>query len=199
VTPPPPCGTRSAVRRHEKLHEPLDDACRKARAERERERYHRNPRRRARINARASARQKRPPLPARACELCEGLFTPNRVGTRYCSPHCWELDNRTQVLVAELRMLDPDARRVRIDQLAARRQRAEVEAGRYGPAHQAERRRRLDERGPDERCARCRELLPEDEAGIDLDHDDDDPTRYLGLSHTLCNRGKRPIVELLAS
>jgi hypothetical protein len=104
------------------------------------------------------------------------------------------------VLVAELRMLDPEGRRARITQLAARRQRREIEAGRYGAEHQAERRRRLDERGPDARCARCNGLLGEDESLIDLDHDDDDPTRYLGLSHTPCNRGKRPVVaELLAS
>jgi hypothetical protein len=201
----PACGTRAAVRRHERRHEQLDEACLESRRAHDRARYANDPVRRetvkaaARAASRAKGHAELGTLPQRACGLCEGLFTPANARARYCSPHCWELDNRTTKLVAELRMLDPDARRVRIDQLAARRQRAEVEAGRYGPAHQAERRRRLDERAPDERCARCRELLPEDEAGIDLDHDDDDPTRYLGLSHSRCNRGKRPIAELLAS
>jgi hypothetical protein len=36
-------------------------------------------------------------------------------------------------------------------------------------------------------CARCGEVL-ESGAAFDLDHDDDDRSRYLGASHPWCNR-----------
>jgi hypothetical protein len=37
-------------------------------------------------------------------------------------------------------------------------------------------------------CTRCRKPIW-DTARVDLDHDDDDPTRYLGLAHRACNQG----------
>jgi hypothetical protein len=62
---------------------------------------------------------------------------------------------------------------------------------RYGGAHQAKRaRERPYMHGKP--CARCGKPL---DGPIELDHDDDDPSRYLGWSHRRCNRAARNRLE----
>jgi hypothetical protein len=62
---------------------------------------------------------------------------------------------------------------------------------RYGGAHQ---RKRALERPHmyGKPCARCGKPLV---APIELDHDDHDPTKYLGWSHARCNRAARNRLE----
>jgi hypothetical protein len=56
---------------------------------------------------------------------------------------------------------------------------------RYGSAHQAMRAATVDQ-AVGQLCVRCQlPMLPGQE--VQLDHADDDPTRYLGYSHKQCN------------
>lgn len=195
----------AAVRRHWRRHEQLDEACRETNRARDRARYATNEHRREYLLSKARARSEGW-RELRRCRVCDENFVPGTGAQLYCSWTC----ERTAADMRDGRgggilrwqLASPAEREAMLDRLVEieRSPWHELRVARYGSAHAAERRRRLDEREPDERCARCRLPLPADEAEIDLDHDDDDPTRYLGLSHTPCNRGKRPIVaELLAS
>jgi hypothetical protein len=58
--------------------------------------------------------------------------------------------------------------------------------GRYGRRHQETRERALQQFRDGDLCGRCFQPMYAYQ-GIDLDHDDDDPTRYRGLSHSTCN------------
>lgn len=224
---PPACGTLSAVRRHERLHEKLDEACLQARRVKDRARKSapcacgcgervqtsrssrpvgeamRNECRK-RVGRPNVPRTPQTPGEWRRCRVCDERFL--RVYRQiYCSWTCErmgaELRDGRGAGVLRWQLATPAEREAMLAAVVAYRRspKAELRAVRYGSEHVAERRRRLDERGPGARCARCNGLLGGDESLIDLDHDDDDPARYLGLSHSLCNRGRRPVVaELLA-
>lgn len=201
------CGTWAGVRRHERRGEQLDEACLEARRWHDRERYARDDERREVVKAASLARYyagrelPRGELPPRMCPVCWQEFTPNTGQRRYCGEDCAALaiELRQPGRLMELRLASPKERVAIVARIAARRQSPSVElrADRYNAEHFAERRRRLDERGPDARCARGGELLPEDERLIDLDHlDEGGPRDYLGLSCQSCNRGRRPIVAV---
>jgi hypothetical protein len=68
---------------------------------------------------------------------------------------------------------------------AARRCRPCRDGDRYGPAHRQVRAATLTA-AVGTACARCGEQLLANEA-LQLDHDDQDPTRYVGYSHRSCN------------
>lgn len=201
----------AAVRRHWRRREQLDEACREACRARDRARYATNEHRREylRVKARAKSRSlgfmPKSSRPLRRCRVCDEEFVPANGRHVYCSGTCllmaMDLMSGKGGGILRWQLASPAERDAMLGRLVEfeRSPWHELRVARYGLSHAAERRRRLDERGPDARCARCGELLPEDDAGIDLDHDDDDPTRYLGLSCVPCNRGKRPVVaELLA-
>ena len=57
----------------------------------------------------------------------------------------------------------------------------------YGTQHQRARREALLLFKPGQRCVRCDQPMWTAE-NLDLDHDDDDRSRYLGLAHRSCNR-----------
>jgi hypothetical protein len=56
---------------------------------------------------------------------------------------------------------------------------------RYGPSHRAFRAGTVDQ-AVGKPCARCHQVMLAGQA-VQLDHADDDPTRYLGYSHQRCN------------
>jgi hypothetical protein len=57
---------------------------------------------------------------------------------------------------------------------------------RYGPTHRATRAATVNE-AIGHLCARCQRVMLPGQA-VELDHDDQDPTKYVGYSHSSCNR-----------
>lgn len=221
----PLCGTVEAAKRHYRRHESLDDACRIADNAHSLARYYADPDRltkarakaaRARAKAEREGRKRqsppreRPPLPSRICPVCRTVFTPKVKAGKYCDRDCLDVAmsfRRGGVggLTLALRLASPEERDAIMARLVVQRQaregavRRRVRRGeRYGSQHQLERRRRLKVLSPSDPCARCGLPLGSDVSLIDLDHDDDDPSLYLGLSHSTCNRGKVPLVEVLS-
>lgn len=135
------------------------------------------------------------PLPPRTCPTCEGTFTAKTRKQVYCCAWCWEADYRRPGRLLEIRLMTPAARAEWLDRLAKRQRRQFNRAERYGRDHQLERLRRIAELDPEAPCPRCLKPLGDDPARLDLDHDDDDPSRYLGLSHAVpCNRARLPVM-----
>ena len=60
----------------------------------------------------------------------------------------------------------------------------------YGAAHQRLRAALVAALDPWAPCPRCGEPLGPDPDRLDLGHVDGDPTRYSGLEHRQCNRGR---------
>jgi hypothetical protein len=60
-------------------------------------------------------------------------------------------------------------------------------SARYGRRHRDLRARALASFRDGQACVRCYKPMHSSE-DIDLDHDDDDPTKYRGLAHATCNR-----------
>lgn len=197
------CGSLSAAKRHREMGESLDDACREAEARRERQRWATDARyrERNRVKARDRARRKAGRPTRRTCPVCGLRFTPQHGGRTYCDEVCAELAvelRKGGSRLLELRMAAPEARAAIVARIAARRQtpKAERKRERYGRKHQLARQAAVAELDPLAPCPRCLEPLGVDAAMLDLDHDDDDPTRYLGLSHATCNRSRRPVLRL---
>ncbi len=57
----------------------------------------------------------------------------------------------------------------------------------YGWQHQKARKAALASFVPGQPCVRCNKPMTS-RAGLELDHDDDDRSRYNGLAHAECNR-----------
>lgn len=190
----------------------MDEACREANRRRDRERYATDERRREYLQgkAREASRERgfmpKSSRPLRRCRICDDEFIPATGKQIYCSWTCGlvaaDMRDGRGGGILRWQLATPAERDAMLAALVTYRQspKAELRATRYGQDHIAERRLRLDDRGPDARCARCNGPLPGDESLIDLDHDDEDASRYLGLSHRRCNRARVPVVaELFAS
>jgi hypothetical protein len=134
---------------------------------------------------------------ARTCVVCEGIFTPSKRKQVHCSAWCWEADYRRPGRLLKIRLMSPAERGEWLDRLAKRQRRQFNRAERYGREHALERLRQLAELDPQAPCPRCLAPLGDDPTRLDLDHDDEDPTRYLGLAHSYCNRAHLPVLLIM--
>jgi hypothetical protein len=197
----PDCGTDGGYRWHYSHGEPRCQPCKTAHAARNRERKGLAPYARQLAPCGTSAAYGRHRKAGEAaCDPCKAAEAARKSGP--CAGGCGgrvslgtgsrpaseAMCNPCRVALARPNIHSPDW---------VSRAQDVIHAERYGREHALERLRQLAELDPQAPCPRCLAPLGDDPTRLDLDHDDEDPTRYLGLAHSYCNRAHLPVLLIM--